>query len=977
MKAPVCFLKWSLIASMFLFDVGNPVSAADDLLSGYQPREIGPTLFGGRVVDIEVDPGSAHHIFVASASGGLWESTNNGTTWDNIFQDQGTISIGDVAIDPQDSRVLWVGTGEANNQRSSLWGDGIYKTTDGGKSWNRMGLQDTHHIGRVVVDPRNSDVVYVAALGHLYSANSERGLYKTTDGGKTWEKILFVNEKVGVVDLVMDPRNPDNLFAATYERMRRAWNFDGAGPGSAIYKSADGGKSWKKLSAGLPAGEIGRIGLAIFAGDPKILYAAISNQNLVLPEEKSADSKNPKNAGKQAENGKRNSLKTPYGFDVQQAEGDFFVTGLPKDHPARKKGLKEGCKIIRLGGVEARQGSSFVAHVQQLRSTDRLEMVFEKEGQELTLELVVVPPRKSLPRPIGGEVYRSADGGESWKKVNRQPVGGTPAYYYGQIRIDPSDPDRLYLLSIPLYSSTDGGKNWTTLARSVHVDHHALWINPTAPHHLMLGNDGGFHQSHDYGQTMDHYLNIPLAQFYALTVDMQEPYHIYGGTQDNGSWGGSSRGGSRGGRVGPFDWYRIGGGDGFYVQVDPKDANLFFAESQFGALYRGNRETGERKSIRPRPVDAREKYRFNWNSPILMSQHDARVIYFGGNRLFKSMNQGDDWEVISDDLTTADPEKLQGNVPHCTLTTIAESRFDRKMLLVGTDDGKVQLTTDGGRSWSDLSGSFPFRPTEWWCSRVEFSVHDSRTLYASFTGYREDDFRCFLYRSTNLGESWQSVAGDLPAEPVNVIKEDRVNPQLLYVGTEFGCYITVNGGKNWNVLPGMPRVSVQDLVVHPTAGDLVLATHGRGFFIVDDVTPLQQLQEESPFPVQVFKPRPIRRFRVRQSPSLSGDRGYWGEGQKEAGRLWYRVREVTEDRYLLKVTDAAGKLVHSSVARNQAGLYPVRVVSSRGSRGRRNGRQPPEGSTGTAVIQVVPGTYQVDLVKEKTGEKQSTQLLVE
>lgn len=994
--ACVCFV----ICSGFFVPINQ--SDGQNLLTNFKPREIGPTIFGGRVVDIEVDTHAPHRIFVASASGGLFLSENNGTSWTNIFEQESTLSIGDIAVDANDSRIVWIGTGEANNQRSSLWGNGIYKTTDRGKTWTHLGLTDTQHIGRIVIDPKNSDTVYVAALGHLYSSNEERGLFKTTDGGKTWEKILYVNEDVGVVDLVIDPNDPKNLYAATYERLRRAWNFDGAGPGSAIYKSPDGGKTWKKLTKGLPSGEIGRIGLAIYAKNPKILYATVSNQNLAparparqpqtsskkgkAAKGKGTKGKGTKNKAAKEKSGDQESkndiVKTPFGFNLRKTDEGFFVTGLAANHPARRTGFSNRSKVESMGGIDAKDAVKLTRFLQDLKPSDRVELIVKSKDKSVRITITAPATRQSAARQIGGEVFRSDDAGESWKKVNRQPVGGSPAYYYGQIRIDPKDEKRLYILSVPMHTSTDGGVSWSTAARSVHVDHHALWINPQSPNHIMLGNDGGFHQSYDYGQTMDHYFNIPMSQFYALTVDMQEPYHIYGGTQDNGSWGGPSRGAaSRRGRGGisPFQWYRIGGGDGFYVQVDPKDHNFFVAESQFGAIFKANRETGSRKSIRPRPVDPKERYRFNWNSPILMSQHDSRIIYFGGNKLFKSMNQGDDWEEISGDLTSADPEKIKGNVPFCTITTIAESAKDRKLLLVGTDDGKIQLTRDGGKSWTDLSGNFPFRPGDWWCSRVELSHHDPNTAFAAFTGYREDDFRCFVYKSTDLGETWNSIAGNLPQESVNVIKEDRVNPNVLYLGSEFGCYVTTNGGVHWDGLEGVPRVSVHDLIVHPRDQDLVLGTHGRGFFVVDDITPLQQLHQKSDDATRLFNPRIVKSYRSSPSPSISGDRQFFGANPRESGRIWYQVQSKSDDSYELTVSDASGKQVFKATAKRNPGLHfvPVNIGRSSQRRGGPTGRPRSTQQGSGDTVTVTAGTYSITLENKKTSQKQTSRLVVE
>ncbi len=571
-----------------------------------------------------------------------------------------------------------------------------------------------------------------------------------------------------------------------------------------------------------------------------------------------------------------------------------------------------------------------------LKPGDQIEIVISQDQTERKVQLSATDTPQ--PGQIGGEIYRSEDGGSTWKKMNQAPVGGTPAYYYGQIRIDPQDDQRLYVLSVPVYVSSDGGKTFKSDgAPSVHVDHHALWVNPKNPNHLMLGNDGGFHISYDRANKWDYVFNLPLAQFYAIGVDMQHPYHVYGGLQDNGSWGGPSKSG--GSNVGREDWYRVSGGDGFYVQVDPNDHNLIISESQFGAIGRLDRSTGQRVSIRP-PQSGTAPDRYNWNSPILMSFHDPRVIYFGGNKLFKSFNRGDDWLTISPDLTTNDPAKISGNVPHCTITSIAESRLDKNLLMVGTDDGKLHITRDGGKSWQDISDNFPYRPNTWWCSRVEFSHADKNKAYVSFTGYREDDFRAFVFKTTNGGESWNSLAANLPAESVNVIKQDPINPTTLYVGTEFSAYVSLDDGGTWCELgEGLPRVSVQDLLVHPRDNDLVIGTHGRGIYILDRIKPLQD-----------FKPgvldKPAHLFSINDwtplprsaSGGFAGDRKRTVPNPETGTAIWYHLKdEIQKDGISLTVFNAAGQEVAKLDTETKAGLHRV-MFPSAGRGGSRRSR---------------------------------------
>ncbi len=1044
-------------------------------------REIGPSATGGRIVDIEVDPRKTSRIYAAAASGGLWKSENNGTTWTALFQQEETISIGDVALDPSRPDVIWIGTGEANNQRSSLWGDGVYKSEDAGKTFQNMGLRDSHHIGRIVVHPRDSRVVYVAALGHLYSPNEERGLFQTTDGGATWKKVLYINPDVGVVDVALDPNHPEIVFAASYERRRRAWDFDGAGPGSAIYRSRDSGRHWTRLEGGLPAGEIGRIGLAIYPKNPNVIFATVSNQNQIAADaeeprggpdeapgaveagdflesveraefeasqepaaptatvanEPSSQEDDPqpqdrppapkrqteaaaaptepsteappqppagaaRGRGMRGRGGQRGRGGRPTGRDgaaatAQQRDqaakddepsgddrppattktSDMTKLGLKfaadKDGvfveqvggPAARSGIRTKDRVVSLGGMNITDLATLEAAIEHIRDGDMWTVVARRGDQQQTYSLVA-PARR--PREVGGEVYRSDDGGETWVKQNRTPVGGSPAYYYGQIYVDPQDDQRLFVLGVPVYSSTDGGKTWNTnAARSVHVDHHALWIDPANPDHLLLGNDGGLHASYDGGATWDHIYNLPLAQFYAIGVDMQDPYHVYGGLQDNGTYAGPSSGGGRG--VGRFDWRRVGGGDGFYVQVDPQDAGVVFYESQFGALQRS--KNGQRSFIRPPQSDpAGPADRYNWNSPILMSRHDSRVIYFGGNKLFKSFNQGDDWLTISDDLTTANPSRIAGNVPYCTITTIAESPRNRNLLLVGTDDGNVQWTSDGGKTWTNLLDRFPMRPGDWWTSRVVLSHHDEKVAYVAFTGYREDDFRPFVFMTADSGQTWKSIVSDLPVHgPVNVIQEDPRNARVLYCGADFGVFVSIDQGGSWLPLSeGLPRVAVHDLLVHPREHDLVIGTHGRGIFTLNATmfseTPAADAADKAfLFPIRDLGPTP----RVDSGLSISGDRRYVAADPTSSAEIYFHLKEEVKS-LTLEVLNKAGESAAKLQARNEPGLQKVQWNPRGGGRGGRGGRfGGGRGGRGGQQAAAPPGTYTVVL---KAGDEE-------
>jgi len=744
--ASIVLFCWPLIAPSKA--TSQPIS--QELLKNLTYRNIGPTRQGGRFVDYAVPKQQPYTFYAATASGGLWKTVNSGITFEPIFDHEKVFSIGDVAVAPSNPNIVWVGTGEANNSRSSYWGDGVYKSTDAGKTWKNMGLKESHHIGRIVIHPKNPDIIYVAALGHLYSENPERGLYKTTNGGKSWKKVLDVvvrGKNIGVVDAVMHPSDPETLYAATYDKVRKPWTFNLGGPGSAVYKTTDGAKSWTKLSSGLPTGMLGRIGIDVYRKNPNILYVTVENAN------------KPKMSDEE-----------------------------------REKELLEG---------------------------------------------------KSSRGMIGGEVYRSDDAGKTWKKVSpdEQSIGGSPAYYYGQIIIDPNDDKVVHVLSASSWGTTDGGKTWSRRPLGFGGDDHALWINPDNSNHMILGYDHGMGITYDGGKNWYHPDFMPLAQFYAVGVDMSYPYNVAGGTQDNGSLMGPSTN-RDGGPIGLEDWQRVGGGDGMYNVFDQSNNRYIYNESQFGPLSRLDLKTGERKDIAYQ--SKKPDLRWNWNSPVLISPHNSNVIYHAGNILVRSPSRGEYWEEISPDLTTNDPKKLttgkggDGNIQYCTITTIDESPLEKGVLWIGTDDGNVWISRDGGKNWKKLNDRIKGNPG-YWVSRVAASHHNGGTAYVSYTGYRRDDFRPFLYKTTDYGETWASIVSNLPDEPINVIRGDHKNPNLLFVGTEFAVYVSIDGGKNWTKMKtNMPTQPVHDLVIHPRENDLVVATHGRGFFITD-ITSLQAL----------------------------------------------------------------------------------------------------------------------------------------
>jgi photosystem II stability/assembly factor-like uncharacterized protein len=797
-----------ILALPLVLALVSPVGAQDGrgalqgLFDDLTWRQIGPAAFGGRVDDIEAVAGQPQVIFVGAASGGVFKSVNNGVTWQSVFdRSGGMLSIGDLAIAPSDPNIVWVGTGEPNNRQSSSWGDGVYRSLDGGETWTHMGLRDTHHVGRVVIHPRDPNVVFVAALGHLWGANDERGLFRTRDGGRTWEKIFFIDRDTGVVDVAMDA-DGRTLFAAAYQRRRRAWGFVGGGAGSGLYKSLDGGSTWEKLKGGLPDGSIGRIGLAIAPSDSRIVYAIVEHKT-------------------------------------------------------------------------------------------------------------------------AGGVYRSDDRGTTWRRqsnVNPRPM------YYSQIRVDPRTPDKVWALGSLLHLSLDGGKTFTTEGTGdrIHVDHHALWINPANPDHLLLGNDGGVYFSYDGSRTWDFIDNLPIGQYYDIGVDARDPYWIYGGTQDNGTWALPSRTDSQLG-ITNAHVINVAYGDGFYTQPDPTDARRVYANSQDGRAYSVHLDTMEERGIRPVPSDAKETYRFNWSTPLLISKVEPGVAYYGGNKLFRTEDRGQTWREISPDLTkNQDWKKLpvmgernddtlsrDDGVAHFgTITSIAESPLGRGVLYVGTDDGNVQVTRDGGATWQNVTSRIKL-PGPRWVSRVLASRHAAGTAYASFDGHYDDDFAPYLFRTTDFGASWSSIAGNLAAGVViNAVEEHPASANVLLAGTESGLWITIDGGRTWSRAGGtLPPVPVDDVVYHEKSGDVVLGTHGRSIIVLDDASVLAQVTSDVlTQPAHLFSVRPSAQIYQARLLPFPGASEFAGPNPPFGALITYYLRDdVPRERKAAETTTADAK----------------------------------------------------------------------
>jgi photosystem II stability/assembly factor-like uncharacterized protein len=794
---------------------------AESLFKGLEWRSIGPTVQGGRVVDVESVPGQPYTWYVAYATGGVWKTTNDGGSFEPLTDRLQTMVVGDIAVDPSAPETLWIGSGEPNAARSNYGGFGIFVSRDGGKSFEHKGLADTDRIARVIVDPRDGDRVLVAAAGKLYSTGGSRGVFLTQDGGDTWTQVLAgEGEWTGASDLVMDPSNPDVLYAALWDRKREPWHFTEAGTGSSVHKSIDGGQTWQRLE-GFPSGaKIGRIGLDVARSQPDTIYASIDLWE-PLPE-------NLQHAGDRPLSPARLKRMSKDEFLRQDpVEVETFIRGsdLPVEIDA-----KSLMADVRSGKVTMDQ--------LRRRLEDANSALFDSDVWGLT-------------------VWRSDDGGDSWRRTHDEPlrdVTYTFGYYFGQVRVDPANVDKVYALGVPLIVSDDGGKSWSGYAnhRDVHVDHHALWIDPNFPQRLVLGNDGGLDVSHDGGMTWRKLDAQPVGQFYTIYADMAEPYNVYGGLQDNGTMKGSSRTRWELGQ----DWSAINGGDGMYVAVDDEGKHTYTGY-QFGNYTRIDGD-GKRNEVRPRTALTEPSLRYNWNTPVVLSPHNASIVYFGSNRLYRSMDKGRTWTAISDDLTTS---KQRGNVPFGTITTVSESPRAFGVIAVGTDDGHVHVTRDGGLNWTRVDEALP---ADRWVSRVELSRHENDRLYASLNGYRQDDDTVYLYVSDDLGRRWHSIGDGLPAEAVNVIREDPVNAEVLYVGTDRGVYVSLDRGKSWQTLDGnLPNVPVHDLVVHPRDRELVAGTHGRSAWVVD-VLPVQELTAE-------IRSKPVHLFHL---DSVQADRGW-------------------------------------------------------------------------------------------------------
>ena len=786
-------------------------------LSGLKFRNVGPAITSGRISDFAVNPDKPKEYYVATSSGGVWKTINGGTTYKPIFDGQGSYSIGVVTMDPNNPNVIWVGTGENNNQRSVAYGDGIYKSEDGGASWTHMGLKNSEHIGSIVVDPENSNRIYVAAIGPLWSAGGDRGLYVSEDGGATWKATLTVDDHTGVNEVIIHPEDPNVLYATTLQRRRHVFTYIGGGPGSAIYKSTDKGMTWKKVNKGLPSVDLGRIGLAISPADPEIIYAI----------------------------------------------------------------------------VEAAQGKS--------------------------------------------GFYKSTNRGASWAKQGGYSTSGN---YYQEIIADPVDANTIYAMDTWIHVSRDGGKTFKVLGEDAkHVDNHCMWIDPTDNDHLLVGCDGGIYETFDAAKTWHYKHNLPVTQFYKVAVDNDEPfYNIYGGTQDNFSMGGPSRSVSGNG-IPNSDWYMTHGGDGFESQIDPTNPDIVYAQSQYGFLFRYDRRSGEEVGIKPQPDKGENSYRWNWDAPLHISAHKPTRIYFSANKVFKSDDRGNNWEVISDDLTRQiDRNKLKvmdrvwgidavakngSTSPYGTIVAFHESTINEDLLVVGTDDGLVQITTNGGDSWKTIS-SIPGAPARSYVNAVLTSQHDENVVYVLFNHHKYGDFKPYVFKSSDLGNTWTNITKNLPERGSTYsIAEDHVDPNLLFVGTEFGVFFSPNSGGEWKQLKsGLPTIAVRDIALHPRENDIILGTFGRGFYVLDDYSSLRGIGGKigaEPFVASVRDPWLYIQSYPLGLPgqSFQGDSYYRGENLGPVAMFTYYLKDVPEG-----AKDARQKLESANKKDGKDNAYP-------------------------------------------------------
>jgi photosystem II stability/assembly factor-like uncharacterized protein len=1045
-------------------------------------RSIGPATMGGRITALAVHAADPCQYWVATASGGLLKTTNGGTTFEHQFDREATVSIGDVAVAQSDPKIVWLGTGENNPRNSASWGDGVYKSTDGGKSWKNMGLQKSFQIGRIAIHPKNPDVVYVGALGRLWGPNEERGLYKTSDGGKTWNKVLSIDDKTGVIDVQMHPTDPETLLVATWERQRDGFDshpgnemppaegydrYDPIkkwGPGSGIHRSTDGGKTWHKVTKGLPSVALGRISIDYYRKDPNIVYAIIDCEKIGMgtppPQvflgvqgedgdggakltriiENSPAAKAGLKTGdlvKQFEKteiksydglieqinkhkpGDKLTLKVQrdkesldiavtlenragagggvyLGLTGEEAEGGVKVQEVAEGGPAVKAGLKVDDVVVSLDGKTVKDLRQIFEILRGRAVGDKMAVEVKRgeKVEKLVLTLEARPgrnPKRPYSFWYGGQrenvqdqqgpdafqyggIYKSTDGGESWTRINS--VNPRPMYF-SQIRVDPSDEKYLYVCGITLYRSRDGGKTFKGDGNNgVHPDQHALWIDPKDGRHMIVGTDGGFYVTHDRMDHWDHFNHMALGQFYHVAVDNRQPYHVYGGLQDNGSWGGPSRSLSGPGPTND-EWIAVSGGDGFHCQVDPNDPDLVYFESQDGAMARRNLHTGRFHAIRPQNQRGQPPYRFNWNTPFILSVHNPRIFYCGGNYVFRSLKQGDELKAISPEIT---------RTKRGSASALAESPRNPDVLWAGTDDGNLWITRDGGQKWTNVTEKVGL-PGPRWVATIEPSRVIEGRAYVAFDGHRSDDDEPYVFVTEDFGQTWKSLRANLPSGSTRVCREDVANPNLLYLGTEFAAYASLNRGQSWTKINNnLPTVAVHEFAIHPTAGEIVAATHGRSLWVLD-VTSLRQMSADTlKADATLYRPNTVVRWRNEPGHGSlygHGSRRFAGQNPPPGAHLYYSLGKKAT-KVTLKVVDYAGQTVKEMNASPEPGLHHLAwdVTRNTTRRGRVTAdldaetappRRPPGGFQ--AVSAAPPGMYRVVLTVD--GKEYAQPLRVE
>ncbi len=845
------------------------VKIDSNTFGGLQARNIGSATMSGRVSAIDAHAVDPLTIWIGSATGGVWKSKDGGIIFRPVFDDH-TQSIGAIRIDPSNPETVWVGTGEAWTRNSTSVGTGVYRTVDGGDNWELMGLADSERVARIQVHPEDSDTVWVCATGHLWNANEERGVFKTTDGGKSWKKVLYVDDGTGCADLAIDPQEPDVLYASMWQFRRYPDFFESGGPGSGLYKSTDGGETWNELTQGLPSGDKGRIGIGVAPSRPNVVYAVVESEKTAL--------------------------------------------------------------------------------------------------------------------------YRSDDLGASWEKVNSSFAVTARPFYFATVIVDPNDYNTVYKPGLTLSVSYDGGKSFSSPFNgfsfgSIHPDNHALWINPNNSNEIIVGNDGGAYISHDKAHTWRFVGTLPISQFYRVSFDMDFPYNVYGGLQDNGSWTAPSRGKS--GAISNRDWDNINGGDGFFAFRDPADSDYVYSEFQGGNISRSRLSTGEQRDIRPFPKEGEEKYRFNWNTPIHLSPNEKGTLYYGAQYLLRTRDHGESWETLSPDLTTDDPQRQRqeksGGLSvdnstaenNATIYTISESPLDGKVIWVGTDDGNVQVTRNGGESWSNVTGNIPDVPAGLWVSFVEASPHDAATAFVTIDGHRSGDMATYLFKTTDFGASWTSLASEAIEGYTWVVRQDLVSPDLLFLGTEFGLYLSVDGGENWaRFKGGLPKVAVHDMSIHPRDHDLVVATHGRGIFIIDDLTPLRNLSSKTlESSITLLAGKPTVMMTGGGGFGFNGDAEYVAANPPEAAVITYyqKKRHLFGD-LKIEVYNAEGTLITTLPGSKRKGInrvnWPMRLAPP---------KVPAASSLAAAFVgpRVAEGSYKVKLIKGKKSVEGTVELVAD